>query len=300
MKPATAIDYRARLNRVLDHLARHLDDELGVAELAQAASFSPYHFHRMFRGVTGETVAGLVRRLRLERAGRALRTSDASVIEIALAAGYGSPEAFTRAFQQAFGLAPSDYRRAAKPPACTPPLSLALRLDPASLRIVLEPLSGGTTMDVRIETYPDQLAVCARHVGPYETVGSLFQRAYQWGGGAKLFTPQTLFMGLSYDDPESTSAEALRYDVCFTVAAPVAALPDFARLETLAGGRYAVHTLKGPYTGIRETFRRLFGLWLPASGAELGDRPCREIYRNSMTEVPESELLTDVCVPLRG
>jgi AraC family transcriptional regulator len=109
-----------------------------------------------------------------------------------------------------------------------------------------------------------------------------------------------LFIGLSYDDPESTPAEALRYDVCFTVAEPVASLPDFVRLERIVGGRYAVHRLKGSYSGIKEAFRRIFGLWLPASGEALGDRPCREIYRNSMLHVPESELLTDICVPLGG
>src|SRR5258707_8524190 len=95
LKPRTATDYRSRMNRVLDHLARHLDAELSVTELARVAHFSPFHFHRVFRGMTGESVAGLVRRLRLERAARTLRQSEASVLDVAFAAGYGSPEAFT-------------------------------------------------------------------------------------------------------------------------------------------------------------------------------------------------------------
>jgi AraC family transcriptional regulator len=300
MKPVTTNDYLARLNRVLDHLARHLDDELGIAELAAVAAFSPYHFHRIFRGVTGETVAGLVRRLRLERAARALRKPGASVTDAALGAGYGSPEAFSRAFQQAFGLTPSDYRRAVPPPAYAPPLSLALRLDPETLYPTLEPFSGGTTMDVRIETLPERLCACARHVGPYEAVGPTFQRMFQWAGGAGLLTRDTVVMGLSYDDPEVVAPAALRYDVCFSLAAPVAGLPDFIRLERVAGGRYAIHRLKGPYSGMRDGFRRLFGRWLPASGEEVDDRPCLEIYLNDPTEVPEAELLTDLGVPLRG
>ena len=112
MKAVTSNDYRARIDRVLAHLADHLDADLSVAELARIAHFSPYHFHRMFRAMTGESVAALVRRLRLETAGRALRERDGSVIDVALAAGYGSPEGFTRAFQQAFAAAPSAYRRA--------------------------------------------------------------------------------------------------------------------------------------------------------------------------------------------
>ncbi len=132
MKAATSNACRARIDRVLTHLADHLDADLSVAELARIAHFSPYHFHRMFRAMTGESVAALVRRLRLETAGRALREHDGSVTDVALAAGYGSPEAFTRAFQQAFGAAPSDYRRAVVAPRYLPPLSLELTLDSAA------------------------------------------------------------------------------------------------------------------------------------------------------------------------
>jgi AraC family transcriptional regulator len=298
MKPRTADDYRSRLGRVLDHLSAHLDDELNLADLARIAHFSPYHFHRIFRSVTGESVAGLVRRLRLERAARALRQSDASVLDIALTAGYGTPEAFARSFREAFGRTPSEHRRAVSPTAYTPALPLALKLDPASLRITLEP-AGGTIMDVRVETFPERLAACLRHVGPYEQLMPSFQRMYRWAGPAGVLTPQTMIIGLSYDDLESVPAEALRYDVCFTLIAPVP-VPDGIRIDRIRGGRCAVHILKGPYSGIGDAFRRLFGLWLPASGEEVDDRPCMEIYLNDPTEVSEAELLTKICVPLRS
>jgi AraC family transcriptional regulator len=262
------------------------------------AHFSPFHFHRIFRGMTGESVAGLVRRLRLERAASALRRSDVSVLEVALEAGYGSPEAFSRAFQQGFGIAPSEYRRAVPPPPYQPPLALALRLDPARLHVTLEPI-GGTTMDVRIETMPERLAACMRHVGPYTGVAPTFQRMFRWAGPAGVLTRDTLIMGLSYDDPESVPAEQLRYDVCFGLAAPVA-VPDGIRIDRVPGGSYAVHVMKGPYSQMADTFRRLFGLWLPASGEEHDDRPGIEIYLNDPTEVPEAELLTKICIPLRG
>jgi AraC family transcriptional regulator len=297
MKPTTETDYRGRMNRVLDHLASHLDAELGVAELARIAYFSPFHFHRVFRGMTGESVAGLVRRLRLEHAARALRQSDGSVLDIALGAGYGSPEAFSRAFRDAFGLTPSEYRRAVPPPPYAPPLPLALRLDPAGLTVTLEPI-GGTTMDVSIEIFPERLAACLRHTGPYTEVGPSFRRMFQWAGPAGVLTPETLIMGLSYDDPESVPADALRYDVCFTLTAPVT-VPDGIRIDRIPGGRYATHVMKGPYSQMGDAFRRLFGLWLPASGEEHDDRPCIEIYLNDITEVPEAELLTKICVPLR-
>src|SRR5262245_13954487 len=105
-KPRTATDYQTRINRVLAHVTAGLDADMSVEELARVANLSAFHFHRVFRAITGETIGGLVRRLRLERAGKALRRG-APLIEVALDAGYGSPEAFGRAFREAFGLTPT-------------------------------------------------------------------------------------------------------------------------------------------------------------------------------------------------
>ncbi len=121
-------------------------------------------------------------------------------------------------------------------------------------------------MDVRIETYPTRLAACARHVGPYEQVDGTFKRLFAWASAADVLDEDTLVLGLSYDSPETVPASALRYDVCITLAEPVADLPEWIRPEEVGRGRYAVHTLKGPYGGIGPAFRRLFGEWLPRSG----------------------------------
>ena len=60
--------YASRIQRVVDYLAEHLDDPLELETLARVACFSPYHFHRIYRGLLGETVNDTVRRLRLQRA----------------------------------------------------------------------------------------------------------------------------------------------------------------------------------------------------------------------------------------
>jgi AraC family transcriptional regulator len=114
-KARTAIDYQTRINRVLARMTTDLDADLGIEELAGVANLSAFHFHRVFRAITGETIGGLIRRLRLERAGQALRRG-APLIAVALDAGYGSPEAFSGAFREAFGLTPTAYRRAMPPP----------------------------------------------------------------------------------------------------------------------------------------------------------------------------------------
>ena len=90
-----------RLERVFTWLADHLDDTLDFATLADVACLSPYHFHRIYHSMQGETVTETVRRLRLHRAAVELITGELPVQRIARRAGYGSQEAFTRAFKTA-------------------------------------------------------------------------------------------------------------------------------------------------------------------------------------------------------
>jgi AraC family transcriptional regulator len=165
-KPRTATGYHARINRVLTRISDDLDAPLGTEDLAGVANLSAFHFHRIFRAITGETVAGLVRRLRLDRAGQALRRGE-PLIEVALGAHYGSPEAFGRAFRDAFGLTPTAYRRAMPPPPQRPPLSLAILLDLNTFALSLEPLEGGTAMEVRIESSRLGRALSPHRINPY-------------------------------------------------------------------------------------------------------------------------------------
>ncbi len=91
--------YAQRIQRVVDYLAEHLDDPLDFGTLAGVACFSPYHFHRIYRGLLGETVNDTVRRLRLHRSAIDLLDQDLSIERTARRGGYDSQAAFTRAFR---------------------------------------------------------------------------------------------------------------------------------------------------------------------------------------------------------
>src|SRR5688572_3445171 len=109
-RTTTRSDYAIRLERVFRWLADHLDDTLDLTVLAEVACLSPYHFHRVYRSMQGETVADTVRRLRLHRAAVELITGELPVTRVARRAGYGSQAAFTRAFRAAYGVPPARYR----------------------------------------------------------------------------------------------------------------------------------------------------------------------------------------------
>src|SRR5437660_11646978 len=114
MKTSTEQDYHQRIVRTLLYIQQHLDDALKLEQVAGVAAFSTFHFHRIFRGLVGETMKEYVRRLRLERAARDLERLEEPITQIALQAGLAAHECFTRAFGDMFGRSPSAYRTANK------------------------------------------------------------------------------------------------------------------------------------------------------------------------------------------
>ena len=96
---------------VMRYIREHIGEPLDRETLAAVAGFSVPHFHRVFTAHVGESAIGYVRRLRLERAARKLRMGAVDITEVALAAGYDTHAAFSKAFKQQFGLSPSEFRR---------------------------------------------------------------------------------------------------------------------------------------------------------------------------------------------
>jgi AraC family transcriptional regulator len=103
--------YHERINDVKQYILEHIDEPLNRGVLAAVAGFSVSHFHRIFTAYIGENIASYVRRMRLERAGRKLRMGAVDITEVALAAGYDTHAAFSKAFKQQFGLSPSEFRQ---------------------------------------------------------------------------------------------------------------------------------------------------------------------------------------------
>ena len=152
-------------------------------------------------------------------------------------------------------------------------------------------------MDVRTDLIEEIRMARVRHVGPYDGIGACFNRLFAWVAATDV--PYGRVFTLSHDDPDVVARENLRSDACLELHADAEA-PDGIVVETLPAGRYAVHTHKGPYELLANSYRRLFTEWLPASGeAPELDRPCMEIYRNSPADAAPDELLTDICIPLR-
>ncbi len=297
-RTVTLQEYKKRILRVLVHIQENLDAELPLEDLARLACFSPYHFHRVFRGMVGESVKEYVRRLRLERAAGRLKLGAMPVLAIALDAGYESHEAFTRAFREVFGLAPSAYRVAKRVGPVTNAAS-GLHFNsgraPDSFRTSN---LGGVKMEVSVKTIGPMRVAFLRHVGPYSEVGVTWDKLLPYLGKEGLLAGDVLFLGVCHDDPDVTDPSRIRYDACVTVDQEFQPVGDIG-VQVIAGGEYAVTTHFGPYNHLGKTYIKLLGHWLPRSGRELRDTPCFEVYLNDPQSTEPEELLTDIYAPLK-
>lgn len=297
MRPVTLQDYRRRLLRVLVHIQQHLDDSLALEELAAVACFSPYHFHRIFTGMVGESVKEHVRRLRLEQAASRLKLTRAPVIHIALDAGYESHEAFARSFRSVFGVSPSQFRSSKqprRPPAAPSGLHYAEGRAAGRFKVTQR---GGRRMNVKIE-HKDPIRVAfMRHVGPYSQVGATWDRFLPALGKEGWLGSDLLFIGICHDDPDVTPQGKIRYDACVSIPDRFVPEGDIG-VQVIPGGEYAVTTHFGPYNRLGQTYAKLLGQWLPRSGRELGATPCFEVYLNDPQSTEPEELLTDIYAPL--
>lgn len=281
-KPETRIDYGRRVAKVADHIAENLDADLDVERLASVANFSPFHFHRIYREATGETAADTVRRLRLHRAAVELLRDDAPLERVARRAGYGTLAAFSRAFSSDYGVPPGTYRLRAK------------LLPPSPKRGA----DTGIAYAVEIAPFKGAHLAAITHRGDYQEIGNAFEKIYAWAAARNLIGLTTRSIGVYYHDPLSTPLKDLRAEAGLVVSAKTVLDGEFHGVEIPPLTSASV-LHKGPYAELENAYRYLFRDWLPQSGREAGDHPCFEEYLNNPRELPASELLTRVHLPLQ-
>lgn len=265
---ASAEEYRSRIHRALEYARIHIEDNPSLADLAGAAAFSPFHFHRIFAAFVGETPAEHIRRLRLEKAASELLMRPAApVTDIALSCGFATPSAFSRDFRARFGVTPRSYRErrgGRQVPRTTTRRGTGLN---AELRA-----------DYRIADLPAmRLAYCS-HVGPYGPgLGRAWGTLMRWAGPRGLLDPGARTYGVSWDNPEVTDGNKLRYDACLEVP-PGTAGTDEVFIRDLSPYRCIVLPYRGPERGLSAAYERLYYRILPESACEPEDFPAFERY----------------------
>lgn len=267
----------SRMQRALALLAARLDEPPTLEELAAAAAISPFHFHRAWRSMTGETVGQTVARLRIAIAQQRLTESRMSVTAAAMEGGFGTPQSFARTFRRVTGVSPTEFLSGGAANAEARPR------DDVPVRIELRAVG--------------ELVVLRRDGGAYRELNALFGRLWSWAEEAgKLGGLQGIY-GIPLDDPSSVAEDRLRYDACLAIADPGSPPPPL-KLRPLPAGRYAALRHTGSYDGLEAANQQLLG-WLLASGQEPADAPLIHHFLDDPDETATEDLRTDILIRLQ-
>ncbi len=273
--------YVERVNLAIDHIVTNLDKPIRLREVARAARFSPFHFHRVFQAIVGETPGDFAKRLRLERAlSMMIASKRPSLTRIALACGFASSSDFSRSFKQRFGMAPSGFDVRAWIASHRAELEALVGRDPGSsdhLRIERLPKAlnpGG--FHVRIRDVPACTVAYIRVLNPYRGGGVIgaAQRLEAWAERRGLLHAQ--WLGFQWDNPEIVRLERCQYHVG-VVAQSVEPKGQVGRIR-FPEMVVAEVEVRGTIETELMALQWLYGVWLPRSGYVAHDHPIFEAW----------------------
>lgn len=293
----------ARVQRIIDFVEANLRRELSLRELAQRAGYSMWHFQKIFSATTGESLAEYIRGRRLTAALARLIDDEVSAAGLAKQYGFGSTAAFSRAFSKRFKLNPSQAKKH------LPSRSL-VRAKPKITVEYLRQIFKGVTMEPKIIEQEEKLMVgyqtsfvsaLSPETNNMQVLPKLWQRFNADKHKILNRLPQQDFGVCDALTPEerlrASKADDSSYMACSEVSNS-SEVPQGMCLRRIPAGRFAVFIHRGSMENIEHTFRYIYGAWLPASGMELRDSPCLEVYGSEFVpNAVESEM--KILVPVK-
>ncbi len=306
---ASRQEYIARINRVMDYIDKHIDSNLNLSTLSNIANFSPFHFHRIFTVMTGETPNGYVQRIRLERAAGLLQNNRrVPISEIAYACGFGSISLFSRSFRAYFGCTAKEYRLREKAILVNNGLRYSKNGQVLSkigqqefdfdAQLCSVKLNNLILMDTKIEIkeMPEIKVAYIRYSGPYNQIGKVYEKLMRWAGPRGLLNAETKTITIYQDDPAVTMIEKVRQDACITLSGDVAVEGEIGK-AVIPGGKHAVGRFQVDSKGFEKAWNTM-SLWLADNGYQYGGSPY-ELYYNSLEECEHQMFDVEICIPLK-
>lgn len=282
------MDYYYRIQNAIDFMELNLKEDINVTDIASRAFFSVYYFQRLFQAISGFSVQAYIRKRRLTEASILLIETDKTILEIAVDFQYGSQEAFTRAFESNFGMTPAKYRKTQKDS-----INLLAKINFVDYK---EKIQG----DINIDK-PDIIYVNKTYIAGYEyktrlNSGKYFddiKKFYNDFGMNEYYMriPERIApafpYGISYNYYDNGQ---FSFVVGEAVKQPIEVLESgFVNLE-IPEGKYAEFKVKGSVETAQNTWRYIYGTWLPNSNYERGEGPdfevidvCNSVYFDKMS-----------------
>jgi len=269
-------EYTKSIHKVL----QMIEDELEfvtLEELIRVSGYSYYHFHRIFKAYTGESLKKYIKRLQLEKTLLAMQMDKENITQIAIKAGYHMPSSFNKAFKEMFGVSPSEYKK----------------------KYEISRIEYPNIEPIRIEKIQDMEMYSARYIGDYNELDEPIEKFIDLALKHGLLSKDFALYAIPHDNPDVTDNSKLRFDICVKKTKEIdTSEENTIRMKTIKGGKYAVFIHKGNPKNIVSLYDAIFGKWLYSSNIKLRDEPIFQKFLNDKSEVALEELFAEIYVPI--
>ncbi len=289
MRTDTKNSYLESINKAISFIESNSTTDIQLKDIAIQANLSQYHFHRVFKSLTGDTTKDFLTRLRLEKAALKLKHSQNDIGQIAFDCGYQNHETFTRAFKDYFGLTPLEYRNSIAE------LTTNKQNEYGKANIDLNALN---VQGPVIKTIPDLHLAYIRHTGSYDKVGNSFQKLMFWAATHLVLKLKPVTIGIVHDNPDLTAEQHIRFDACVLLSKEIKPNGEIG-YKKIEGGKFAVFTYKGAYDGFYPVYDYIYNVCLFDNKFDLADKPALEWYIKSPPFNKPENFVTDFYVPIK-
>ena len=299
--------YKNSVNRVVDFIQANLDTELTVKQLSEKACFSEFHFSRIFKAVTGESVYHFIKRLRLEKSAGLLWTNHTrSIVDIALMCGFSSSSSFAKSFKNHFKMTATEWRNMSSTLFDKEAKSVQMEGSQISFEQgspVWTFQKEDSIRQVVIEDIPPFKVAYVRNVGPYEGDALLFDqlhaRLMEWAVPRECLPDTDFTLNIYHDNPEITETRNLRVMVAIPVL-DTAVSSGPVGIKKISGGKYGVCNFLLKEDEFADAWDWIFSVWLAHSGYELDQREVFERCRGERILEGTRFFDVDICLPIQA
>lgn len=276
------MDRKQLVNRSIDYIMKHLDEDLSLDTVAAQFYISKYYFSRIFKEETGESVYAFIKRCKIDQSAVDIKLNQAKTItDIGLDYGYSSSN-YSTVFRKRHDTSPTRFKQSISTQSISIPF--------APERVVHFKTAEKYGTQIEIRQLNDFFVVYERFIGNYVDLGkNWYQFLDQYKG---LVNEKTILIERFFHDPAITSAEQCICDICMT------AEPDcgLSNVIWIKGGKWAVYRFDGKIKDIFETLQGVFSVWLPESGYSMAERYGLNIYHN--IDRDNHYVVMDLCIPI--
>lgn len=276
-KEETESEYYKSINKVLDYINEHLNEKPDLDTLSAIANISPYHFHRIFKGIIGENLGEYIQRVRLEYVAEKLKTSSLSLDLLAEQTGYNGRQAISKAFKKYFGIPPSVYKN-------NPDKGKNEKSDEINPRIC----KIASKKIIYIDTGGNITS---------QTYNKAWKELYMYTILKGLYSNTSESIGVSFEEPFGENKGNRSFYISVTTESETASTDRFI-CRTVEGGLYAIFTHQGAYEGLTDLYKTIWFEWFPTSKYKIRKGVFFEKYLNNPDLIQEEDILTEVYVPI--